>query len=61
MLYGEQVDVESVKAGVFVVEIKVSVVKVKVLAVDAPILVGNFGVVVIVNNSRQLQALESLW
>ena len=52
MLYGEQVDVESVKAGLFVAEIKVSVVKVKVLAVDAPILVGNFGVVVIVNDSR---------
>lgn len=60
MLYGEQVDVESVKAGVFVVEIEVFVVKVKVLAVDALVVAGNFGVVVIVNDSRQLQALESL-
>lgn len=60
MLYGEQVDVESVEARVFVVEMRVSVVKVKVLVVDAPIPVTNFGVVVIVNDSRQLQALESL-
>lgn len=61
MLDREQVDVASVEAGVIVVKVEVFVVEIKVATVEVKVLVADFGFIIRANDSRQLQALESLW